>query len=89
MSQNELLSVILITFLVLMVPAIGLYGMFRKAGVAPWKAFIPFYNTWVMLEVAQRPKHWFFWQFIPVVGWFVSLGIIIEFVKVFGKYKFY
>ena len=89
MSQNELLSVILITFLVIMVPAIGLYGMFRKAGVAPWKAFIPLYNTWVMLEVAQRPKHWFFWQFIPVVGWFVSLGIIIEFVKVFGKYKFY
>lgn len=89
MTQNELLSVILISLLVIVLPSIGLFGMFRKAGVPGWKALIPFYNTWVMLDIAQRPKHWFFWQFIPVVGWFVTLGIIIEFVKPFGKFKFY
>lgn len=89
MSQNELLSVILIALLIVLLPAPGLYGMFRKAGVPGWKAFVPFYNSWVMIEIAQRPKHWFFWQFIPVVGWFVSIGIAIEFVKPFGKFRFY
>ena len=33
--------------------------------------------------------HWFFWQFIPVVGWFVTLGIYVEWVKLFGKFKLY
>jgi signal peptidase I len=63
--------------------------MFKKAGELPWKALIPFYNAGVMLDIAKRPKHWFFWQFIPVVGWFVTLGIFIEFVKPYGKFKFY
>ncbi|MBS1601403.1 MAG: S26 family signal peptidase [Bacteroidetes bacterium] len=40
-----------------------------------------------MLELARRPKHWVFWQLIPVVGWFISLGIFVEFVKTFGKYR--
>jgi signal peptidase I len=63
--------------------------MFEKAGESPWKAYIPFYNTWVMLSLAQRPRHWIFWQFIPVVGWFISLGIFVEFVKPFGKFRVY
>ncbi|MBO9684055.1 MAG: signal peptidase I, partial [Flavisolibacter sp.] len=48
-----------------------------------------FYNTWVMQELAKRPKHWVFWQFIPVVGWFISPGIFIEFVKLFGRFTFW
>lgn len=89
MAQNELLTVVLIALLLVVLPAPGLYGMFRKAGVEGWKALVPFYNTWVMLDIAKRPKHWFFWQLIPVVGWFITLGIIVEFVKPFGKFKFY
>jgi signal peptidase I len=49
-------------------------------------AYVPFYNTWIMQGLSQRPKHWVFWQFIPVVGWFISPGIFIEFVKLFGKF---
>src|SRR5215207_8916137 len=60
--------------------------MFQKAGVAQRKAYVPFYNTWVMQELSHRPKHWVFWQFIPVVGWFISPGIFIEFVKLFGRF---
>lgn len=89
MTTNQILIVALISLLLVILPAIGLAKMFRKAGVAEWKAFVPFYNTWVMLEVAKRPKHWFFWQFIPVVGWFVSMGIFIEWVKCFGKFAFW
>ncbi|HEX2536090.1 MAG TPA: signal peptidase I, partial [Chitinophagaceae bacterium] len=58
------------------------------AGVAQWKAYIPFYNTWVMQELAGRPRHWVFWQLIPVVGWFITPGIFIEFVKLFGRFSF-
>ena len=87
MPLSQLLTIYLIGTLIVFLPSFGLYKMFEKAGVPGWKAFIPFYNTWVMQELSQRPKHWVFWQFIPVVGWFISPGIFIEFVKLFGKFS--
>lgn len=86
---NDILVIFLIQFLLVMLPAPGLAKMFEKAGIAPNKAWMPFYNTWVILEAAQRPKHWFFWQFIPVVGWFITMGIYIEWVKTFNKFGFW
>lgn len=89
MSSNQILIVILISLFFVLLPAFGLSKLFQKAGVAGWKAYIPFYNTWEMISIAQRPRHWFFWQFIPVAGWFVTLGIFIEFIKCFGKFAFW
>jgi signal peptidase I len=86
MPLNHILVVYLIQFLIMMLPSFGAAKMFEKAGVAQWKAFIPFYNTWVMQQLAHRPKHWVFWQLIPVVGWFITPGIFIEFVKLYGRF---
>ena len=86
---NDILVIYLIQFLLVMLPAPGLAKMFEKAGVPSSKAWIPFYNTWTILEVANRPRHWFYWQFIPVVGWFITMGIYIEWVKTFGKFSFH
>lgn len=87
MPLMHVFIVYLIGTLIVWLPSFGLAKMFQKADEASWKAFIPFYNTWVMQELSNRPKHWVFWQFIPVVGWFISLGIFIEFAKVFGKHS--
>ncbi|MCU7551515.1 signal peptidase I [Chitinophagaceae bacterium LB-8] len=88
MPFSHILTVYLISFLLVFLPSFGIAKMFQKAGVAQWKAYVPFYNTWVMQELARRPTHWVFWQFIPVVGWFITPGIFIEFVKVFGRFSF-
>ena len=87
MPLSHVLTVYLISFLLVFLPSFGLAKMFQKAGVAAWKAYIPFYNTWVMQDLAQRPKHWVFWQLIPVVGWFITPGIFIEWVKLFGRFS--
>lgn len=89
MPLEHILVVYLISFLLVFLPSFGLAKMFQKAGVEQWKAYIPFYNTWVMQELARRPKHWVFWQLIPVVGWFITPGIFIEFVKLFGRFSFW
>jgi signal peptidase I len=96
MPLHDLLIIYLIGTLLVFLPSFGLAKLFVKAksagpgkeniGVPAWKAYVPFYNTWVMQEIAQRPKHWVFWQFIPVVGWFITPGIFIEFAKVFGRF---
>ena len=87
MPLQHIFIVYLIGTLIVFLPSFGLARLFVKAGAPAWKAYVPFYNTWVMQDLAQRPKHWVFWQFIPVVGWFISPGIFIEFVKLFGKFS--
>ncbi|HYC40264.1 MAG TPA: signal peptidase I [Chitinophagaceae bacterium] len=88
MPLEHLFIVYLISVLLVILPSFGLAKLFVKAGAPAWKAYVPFYNTWVMQELVQRPKHWVFWQFIPVVGWFITPGIFIEFAKGFGRFSF-
>lgn len=66
---------------------IGIYGMFQKAGITPWKAFIPFYNTWLIVEKCGIKKIWFWLQLIPIAGQFVTIWITIIFVMHFGKFS--
>ena len=87
MPIYHLFIVYLISTLLVFLPSFGLAKLFVKAGMPAWKAYVPFYNTWVMQDLANRPKHWVLWQFIPVVGWFITPGIFIEFAKVFGRFS--
>jgi signal peptidase I len=68
---------------------IGMYGMFKKAGIAPWKALIPFYNTWCMVQKMELKKYWFFFQLVPVAGQFITIWICIKFVEHFGRFNFW
>lgn len=65
---------------------IGLYGMFKKAGMAPWKGLIPLYNTWCMVNKMEISKGWFFLQLIPIAGQFITIWIFIKFVEHFGRF---
>lgn len=88
MPVKHLLVIYFIQLLLVWLPAYGLSKLFKKAGRPSWKAWVPFLNTWEMQDIAKRPKHWVFWQFIPVVGWFITPGIFIEFAKVFCRFSF-
>ncbi len=66
---------------------IGMYGMFKKAGIAPWKALIPFYNTWCIVEICKLKKWWFWIQLIPIAGQFITIWITIIFVMHFGRFN--
>ncbi len=84
------MSIGLLLFIATLVAGlIGLYGMFRKAGIAPWKALIPLYNTWCMVEKMQLKRIWFFLQLIPIVGQFITIWICIKFVEHFGRFGFF
>ena len=68
---------------------IGMYRMFKKAGIEGWKAFVPFYNTWCMVQKMELKKYWFFLQFIPIAGQFITIWICIKFVEHFGRFGFW
>jgi hypothetical protein len=45
-----------------------LSGIFHKAGLERWKAWVPFYNMWVLLQLGGKPGPFIFFNFIPFVG---------------------
>ncbi|MBS4043053.1 MAG: signal peptidase I [Chitinophagaceae bacterium] len=64
---------------------IGMYGMFKKAGIESWKALIPFYNTWLIVEKCTIKKYWFWLQLIPIAGQFITIWITIIFTMHFNR----
>jgi hypothetical protein len=40
---------------VYVVNAFALMSLFRKVGVQPWIGWVPFYNTWTLLELGGQP----------------------------------
>lgn len=51
----------------------------RKA----WEAFIPVYNTYVLVKIADRPTYWVILYCIPVVGVVMGIIMIYELLHVF------
>ena len=51
----------------------------RKA----WEAFIPVYNTYVLVKIAERPVYWVLLYCIPVVGVVMGIIMIYELLHVF------
>ncbi|OQP52520.1 S26 family signal peptidase [Niastella yeongjuensis] len=88
MSLHDLFVIILISLLIVELPAFGLVKLFEKAGIESWKAWVPFYNIWEIMKKTSLKRHWFYWQFIPVAGWFISIWLLVEFVKLFGRFSF-
>ena len=79
-----------------LVPAIGYAFMYRKAGVAPWKAFIPVYNTYNNYKLSWNGKLFFLYAALSAVSYaflfaeggamglisaVISIGIICMVVK--------
>jgi hypothetical protein len=82
-------------FVVWIVAVIALWKVFVKAGVEGWKSLIPFYNGWVLMEIAGKPGWWALvglGGIIPVLGFIASIASIVlwilaalELGKAFGK----
>jgi hypothetical protein len=73
-------------FAVFVVPAIaGMWKIFEKAGKPGWAAIIPFYNMFVLTEVARKEILWFVLTLIPCVNIVALIVICIDVAKRFGK----
>ena len=91
-----LIGVYVVTFAIAMVfaiasyvvLAIGLAGVFRKAGIEPWKAWVPIYSTFIWLQLGGQNGHWIWATFVPggsiVTSVFLYIGMHRT-GKAFGK----
>jgi hypothetical protein len=70
---------------VVIVVVAGLWKVFEKAGQPGWAAIIPFYNIYVLTQIAGREILWFILCLIPIVNIIASIIISIDVARKFGK----
>jgi len=63
-----IISMLIFFVIFYVVFAFLLSKIFKKAGVESWKAWVPVYNSWVMLEIGGQKGYWAIVSFIPLVG---------------------
>lgn len=63
----------------------GIFGMFKKAGIEPWKALVPFYNMWCLNQKMELKQYWFWLQLIPIAGQFITIWVTIIFTMYFKR----
>lgn len=68
--------------------AILLSRIFKKAGVDPWKAWVPVYNSWILLELGDQKGFWAVLALIPIVNIVAAVFMYIAMYNIglkFGK----
>lgn len=68
---------------------VGLCFVFKKAGVAWWKAMVPAYNIVVWIKICDKGWRWYIYFLIPAINIFIFLLMVVETAKVFHRYGFW
>lgn len=66
-SAGIILFSFIVTIIAYVIFSIFLGQMFKKAGVQSWIAWVPFYNSWKLLEIGGQQGFWAVISIVPVV----------------------
>jgi signal peptidase I len=80
-------NIILAIILLVILPYVGLWKLFEKAGRPGWEGIVPLYNIYGMIKLSGRPTWWFVLVLIPGLNILVMIGITVDFIKSFGKFS--
>jgi len=74
-DDGAVLALVTTFFLIIIVAnyivsAIFLSKIFKKAGLAGWPAWVPFYNNWKLLEIGGQPGFW------AALSWISPVSIV-------------
>lgn len=79
--------VLAIVLILLAAVLLGLWKLFEKAGIPGWKAIVPGYNLYIIVTMVNKPWWWVFYLIIPLIGQIIGLGVLYEFLSLYGKKK--
>jgi hypothetical protein len=82
-TGSPLGSLVILVFVILTV--VAYWKIFEKAGVPGWKALIPIYNIYILLQIIGKPWWWLLLFLVPIVNWVMWLLVAINVGKAFGK----
>ena len=71
--------------LVLFVCCFGRMRMFQKAGVAAWKAWVPFYRDYVLCEITMGKGWYFVFGLVPFLVPVMNIVYAVEVTQSYGR----
>lgn len=77
-----------LSLIIYLVVAISLGKIFKKVGIKSWKAWVPIYNLWTLLELGGQKGYWSLLALIPGINLITAIFMIIAMYhigKKFGK----
>ena len=77
LAVGTIIFAIIITVVAYVLNAFLLGRIFKKAGVEQWKAWVPVYNSWVMLELGDQKGWWAVLMLVPFVNIVALVFLII------------
>lgn len=80
-TSNWLLFILLVQ----VIHGLGTWKLYVKANRKAWEAFVPIYNSIVLMKIINRPTWWTFLLFIPIINLFMFPIVWIETLRTFGK----
>lgn len=78
-------TILTVSLFFIILTAIGNYKMFKKAGVAGWKAFVPVYNMYCLCEIVFGNGVYFLAFFIPLINTVFHFVLNYKLAKCFRK----
>lgn len=75
----------LIQLAIFVVIIVGMWKVFVKAGHPGWASLIPFYNLYILTQIAGRPWWWLLLFLIPLVNIVIAIILSIDIARKFGK----
>ena len=66
----------------------GLYFFFRRMGIEPWKAFVPFINKLELIRLTGQKKSFLIWFFIPGANIIAGASLFSELLDAHRIYDF-
>jgi len=75
----------LLNLLIAGIQIAGMWMVFEKADHAGWKAIIPIYNLYVMLQIGENPWWWLVLLLVPIVNIYALYKIHAGVARAFGR----
>ena len=76
---------VLLYLAVVVLMVVSMWKVYVKAGKPGWACLIPFYNLYVMCEIAGKPGWWLILFLIPFVNLVMFVLVSIALAERFGK----
>src|SRR5574344_3137400 len=78
-------AVTIVSLIISVLMIIGMWKMYVKAGKPGWASIVPFYNLYVLFEIAGMNGWMFLLLLVPIANIVFLIILYINLAKAFGK----
>lgn len=88
-SQTDISAILgtyaILVLVIAVIMIVANWKIYTKAGKPGWASLVPFYNMYLMYEIAGMNGWMFLLTFIPIVNIVIQIMLYLNLAKKFGK----